>query len=227
MLCIMVHSGMAQAPARSVKDQVFKRAATAPEINFEYIKQVIDEDTGSVNIMIRVDNWPDTPMTVNLMLEYRNATDSVDFYFTDRTVILTSASTAVNVPIVDDDSVETEEIMVLRLTNPSSGSSLGDDYDTIVIKDNDGPPTSIKKIRTEVKFSVYPNPAKDILIIDSEEQQLDYFIIRDIIGNEILKKPVQKNRSIMTWDISALKPGVYMIEGKGPGKDVVKKIIVE
>jgi len=61
-------------------------------------------------------------------------------------------------------------------------------------------------------FRIFPNPASSILIIecntDLEGSRL--LIIRNITGEEILRRPFQNKETVL--DISAFQPGLYFVQ---------------
>ncbi len=67
---------------------------------------------------------------------------------------------------------------------------------------------------------VYPNPAHDVLRIDSEEPVIEV-VIYELSGRTV-KKLFNQN----TIDVSALEKGVYNLEIRTEETKVVKKIIV-
>lgn len=61
-------------------------------------------------------------------------------------------------------------------------------------------------------WKLYPNPAKDHLIIESETAFLHSgsFVILDITGKQILTQKVQAGTNRLTVGISSLQPGIYI-----------------
>ncbi len=79
---------------------------------------------------------------------------------------------------------------------------------------------SSEEFEAEVGFSMYPNPARNVLTIESK-LQVDEVKIFDISGR--LVKSVQQVNT--TLDISDLKDGVYMVSSKIGDHMVVRKLI--
>ena len=61
-------------------------------------------------------------------------------------------------------------------------------------------------------FDVYPNPAKDVVTINLLNGGSDIIKIYDILGNEILSRPVTSGDNV---DVSSLTKGVYIIRTQG------------
>jgi len=81
------------------------------------------------------------------------------------------------------------------------------------------------EIIIDSEFSVFPNPADDILNIRSTKINIDFsFNIYDAMGIEVFVKAELVNE-IMKIDISNLKPGVYFIEINGE-KTSRKKVVI-
>ena len=68
------------------------------------------------------------------------------------------------------------------------------------------------------KLSIYPNPAKDILIIEGSYKSVDVF---DVLGNLVLSYKTTKN-----INVSSLADGVYMLNIKTENGIVAKKITI-
>lgn len=79
---------------------------------------------------------------------------------------------------------------------------------------------SSEEFETEVGFSMYPNPAKDLLTFESK-LQIDEVSIFDMSGRQV-KNSKNLNSPL---DISNLKDGVYMVSTKIGDHMVVKKLI--
>ncbi|MFO7701744.1 MAG: T9SS type A sorting domain-containing protein, partial [Psychroflexus maritimus] len=79
---------------------------------------------------------------------------------------------------------------------------------------------SSEEFETEVGFSMYPNPAKDLLIFESKIQ-VDEVSIFDMSGRQV-KSSKNLNSPL---DISNLKEGVYMVTTKMGDHMVVRKLI--
>lgn len=84
-------------------------------------------------------------------------------------------------------------------------------------------PTSQKEIEKE-KFNIYPNPASKELRIQNSEFRIETVKIYNILGEEIFsQKPVAGNQQQAVIDVTALAPGMYIVELKS-GEKVSRKI---
>lgn len=79
-----------------------------------------------------------------------------------------------------------------------------------------------------LQFSMYPNPAKDFIIIEhnipTTASKANIFIV-DITGKILLNLPFNLDKTIKHVDISTLKPGVYIIYLQSSKETSSKKII--
>ena len=76
----------------------------------------------------------------------------------------------------------------------------------------------------EASFTLYPNPATNVLFISSENNiPIDKIIIYNQLGQNVL----HQNGSDNPIDVSALQPGVYVIELVSGNSKVRKKLIIE
>ncbi|MBN4049635.1 T9SS type A sorting domain-containing protein [Bacteroidales bacterium AH-315-N07] len=88
------------------------------------------------------------------------------------------------------------------------------------------PSTSVTDNSIENRFSIYPNPAKDILNVLSSEKFTDLNIaITDITGRTIFRKTNLLDKNDFTINISDLLDGVYLITFSNEDYSVTKKII--
>ncbi|WP_299115400.1 T9SS type A sorting domain-containing protein [uncultured Winogradskyella sp.] len=74
-----------------------------------------------------------------------------------------------------------------------------------------------------IDFSLYPNPAKDVLNIQTNNVTINSVSIYDMLGKEVLSVK-EVNNSI---DISNLKSGIYLIKIATNEASVTKKIVKE
>ena len=77
--------------------------------------------------------------------------------------------------------------------------------------------------QSENSMLVYPNPAKDFIVVDGDGKFSD-LIILDMTGREMMKQPIVRGEII---SISTLPPGVYFLQINGDAKQQTKKLIIE
>ncbi len=85
------------------------------------------------------------------------------------------------------------------------------------------------RIEFENLVKMYPNPAQDALTIETENlTTVTRITVFDNIGQEVKDVDVQSNDLMNSIDISALKPGIYMVEIQSTGvTTVTKKLVVQ
>jgi len=88
-------------------------------------------------------------------------------------------------------------------------------------------PVGIEENYKAINVKVYPNPANDKLIIESEAfHQNTQLVITDLLGKEILKQN-SINSKTETLDVSTLLPGVYFLRINSGKESGVVKIVKE
>jgi hypothetical protein len=74
-------------------------------------------------------------------------------------------------------------------------------------------------------FKIWPNPATSFLVVDPGNAMLPYSLcITDISGRQILTVSGIRNR--YQADVSALSPGIYLVQVQSAGLSLVRKIVV-
>jgi PKD repeat protein/subtilisin family serine protease len=77
---------------------------------------------------------------------------------------------------------------------------------------------------SDISFEVYPNPARDIIHINFEDNQSRIIMLFDLSGKLILNKEVNGNTKLL--DISNLNAGIYTLSITESGKTTNIKIVV-
>jgi len=75
-----------------------------------------------------------------------------------------------------------------------------------------------------VNFKLFPNPASNFIIIESNEAEVSSISIYDITGKNVQVIKEIKNKTI---DVSGLNKGVYFIKINVNGNYITKKVIIE
>ena len=74
------------------------------------------------------------------------------------------------------------------------------------------------------KFSVYPNPAKDFLTIDSRNINISSVNVFNVLGTKVLERKELNDNKL---DVSSLSNGIYFLKISADNASVTKKFIVE
>jgi hypothetical protein len=74
---------------------------------------------------------------------------------------------------------------------------------------------------------IYPNPAKDMILIDHIDKQCEQVILYDITNNILFDHNISKNVKTLSINLSGYKPGLYFLVFQGKSRIVCKRIIVE
>src|SRR6056297_348490 len=75
-------------------------------------------------------------------------------------------------------------------------------------------------------LSVYPNPTNGLIYIEGKDLSGSQIVIRNIIGNQLVKKIIQKSRKTEI-DLSGYSNGIYLLHIRKGDKNVIRKIVVE
>lgn len=87
--------------------------------------------------------------------------------------------------------------------------------------------TNISQISEVDLVSIYPNPAKDILMVDSRNLEITAFEVIDIKGKTLLKQSSLNEFSFSpSIDVSSLSEGLYIVRLLSESGWISKKIII-
>lgn len=102
---------------------------------------------------------------------------------------------------------EDDELGLIRLTDDSAPCNLFEG------------PTSTSA-NAEAAISIFPNPAYDVVNVQSNEQGLDQLTVVDMLGAVRIKSDLV-NRSSLKIDISVLESGLYYIIGSAKTGEIL------
>jgi hypothetical protein len=123
---------------------------------------------------IRLTTSSPMPYDISVPVTYLegDATLGVDFFFNDTLVTFPANSIdtqAVYIDLIDDNSKEINEQIVLQIGNLTDATAKGSILEfTFFIIDNDTLVLSMEDLANEKSVSVYPNPFGSVLSISSE-----------------------------------------------------------
>jgi hypothetical protein len=72
---------------------------------------------------------------------------------------------------------------------------------------------------------MYPNPAEDIVVIESKGKVLEEVVIMDISGKVVNRE--QTWNQTMAIDVKDLKSGVYFVKVRSNEEEFVEKLIIQ
>lgn len=189
----------------------------------------VAEGSGNHTVTVKLKNPNFFPTTAMVAVTGGNATAGTDYTYSTQSVTFAGGSNAdqtVTVTIIDDALFEpTPDTIVLSLQNPTNNAWVDPaaiTY-TIVITDND--PNGIKEQRQAVNFVLYPNPAKESVVVKSD-RNIETIEMVDMIGNVVI---VQKEVRAQNLEINTttLKAGIYFVRVYSGGAVSVKKVVIE
>ncbi len=85
------------------------------------------------------------------------------------------------------------------------------------------PASVTSSIPSDVGVTVYPNPASDVLNIKTDGNVFESYTITNSVGSTVWNNTI--NSSISQVNIKALPAGLYFVNLKGSGGNVVKKFV--
>lgn len=89
------------------------------------------------------------------------------------------------------------------------------------------PTHGISEPATNLGFTVFPNPASDIIRVSSEEAEFSEITIMDLRGVELMRLNAEQSNQVSA-NISALSKGIYFIRCTAEdGKSGIKTIVVQ
>jgi hypothetical protein len=88
-------------------------------------------------------------------------------------------------------------------------------------------PDGIEEYLSNVQWSIYPNPAKDVVSIECEFSLHKWNVtVLNALGQQVLpNRSLQGNNGLYSIDISGLKTGLYYIRLEKDGNQFSKKVI--
>ncbi len=170
----------------------------------------IEADT-LVAIRITLSTFPADTTHVSIARAPGNATNNIDFIFSDTTVVFLPNvvdTQVVWVQLKDDTIDEPNEQINFNITQVTAGTNIAIAAYTLTIIDNDSP-TGISEVDWSERISTYPNPASGTMFIETRNK-VEEVTITGITGNVWFRwenLPAGKNQI----DISSLQPGMYFI----------------
>jgi hypothetical protein len=76
---------------------------------------------------------------------------------------------------------------------------------------------------TSGKLTIYPNPANDELIIETDEFSYQSFTVTNSVGQVLMRYNI--NAALTRVDVSILPPGLYSITLRGMSGSAVRKFV--
>lgn len=188
-------------------------ALPAPVVAFVNARDTVMEGDGVISIPIeQIQGNPDpTTVQISVIASLSSADVGMDFQFNDTTIAISGKGTStIDLPIsiLEDGLQEGEESFVLLISNPTNQAMLGP-IDAITVTILDGT-TGIELLPEDV-ISLYPNPAKEVLRLESD-LPLQTVKLIDVNGKEVLR--IAQSNLSMSLDIGSLPSGMYLLQAE-------------
>ena len=184
-----------------------------PVVSFGTDSVEVLESAGSVSVMLGQlnGNADETMVDAAFSFELSEATEAVDFIFSDQNFALQGCSfdndtITIDIPILDDSNVEDDEVFVILLFNPTNNATLDVDTLTVTILDDDGiglPTLPSQAVR------MYPNPTRRLVTLQSDAQWQQVRLL-NAMGQTVLQRAPQTQS--LTLDLATLPAGLYTVQ---------------
>ena len=154
--------------------------------------------------------------------------NNLEWYFED-----------INLPAEQDNAEGSNGFVYFRV-KPQTGYAIGDVIpNTAAIYFDFNAPVITNRFETEFVeealsvsefdfngFSMYPNPAKDVLNIQLNNISNAYLSVYDIQGKLVLDRIISQEQNV-ALNVSDLQSGMYFVKLNTGTKEIVKKLIIE
>ena len=89
-------------------------------------------------------------------------------------------------------------------------------------------PNGVSSLDPESEYTIYPNPAKEELIINAsfKNKTSGTLALFDIIGRPLYQYKFDENRFEHQIDLNSISPGIYLIEIKTDRESYVEKVMI-
>ncbi len=88
-------------------------------------------------------------------------------------------------------------------------------------------PLSTNEILSDANVLMFPNPAKNVVFIQTEEH-IEEVIVHDILGKEVLRQTNEEGHvNNVQLEVNELTTGVYMVRIRIAGKEETRQLIVD
>ena len=185
------------------------------------------EGDGTVPVKVVLSTPTDSVVTVRVTLAAGNATQGSDFVCSTDTIIMFPAlsmdTQAVWVTIIDDNIDEANEQINFDMSNATGGATILVQAFTLTIVDNDTTATGIEELGTANGIKLYPNPAVNMLNLQTEAD-IEHMAISDVLGNIVIQQDAMATGK-HSIDVSTLPAGMYMVNIAMGGRVIARKFI--
>ncbi len=201
-------------------------AIPLPNIAFSNTASSGLESVSSASLQVELSAASASDVTVDYAVTGTAAGSGTDYALANGTLTITAGNTTSSITIasiVDDVLDESDESVIITLSNPVN-ATLGTNTEyTYIITDNDDA-TDLEDI-SEGKVSVYPNPFTNIICFDNLSSNISQIMITDLSGQIIFNTDYKGEKSI---SLDHLSPGIYLLAIiNNTGKKQILKIVKE
>ncbi|MEP7317953.1 MAG: Calx-beta domain-containing protein, partial [Panacibacter sp.] len=180
-----------------------------------------NNDTTDLKLTVTLSNDFENDVTVKYKTKNNTATAGSDYVAAESKVKFKPGqkSKKITISVLGDLMVEPNEDFYVILTNPVN-AVLGTDTAVGKIKNDDASfsksakPVTDKIVRNELQVTVFPNPAKNTMIVNGLNGNNIPIEITDMFGKPFIRQTINQKEPV---NISMLPPGNYVIKLLYPG----------
>jgi hypothetical protein len=198
-----------------------------PTITMYTADASFNEADGTLGISAKIYNPANFPITVDVVLgSLTTATINVDFQYTPTQLTFPANSSAdqfISISMLDDLSIEPDEVVELRLQNATNGASILDSTWKLIIRNDDF--TSVKSVSSNSNLQLLPNPVKDRLWV-SMNTGIESYQISNLLGNTFIEVN-DLSTSQLKINLEQLAAGIYFIRIKSKGEYITRRFVKE
>ncbi len=198
-----------------------------PLVSFVTANAEFSEDIGGLGISLALFYPNQNPTAVNISVgPASTATEGADFTVNPTTVTFPANFTgnmSFGISINDDQTDEPDEILEIRLTDPSNNAILLDSIWTLTIQDNDLPVGTSDPLSDALQMKIFPNPVAERLNIRLSSEA-DLLSVTDLNGRVVLFA-AQLASGDHSFHVKTLKPGVYMVNLRKGARGITRRFV--
>jgi hypothetical protein len=182
--------------------------AQLPTIAFSSTISSGAESVSSASLQVELSAASASDVTVDYAVTGTATGGGTDYTLANGTLTITVGNTTNTITIasiVDDALVESDETVIVTLSNPANATLGTNRVHTYTITNNDA--TNVSDI-SKSNVSVHPNPFADMIYFDNLSSDISQIIITDMTGQIVYNTEYKGEKSV---SLDHLSSGVYLL----------------
>ncbi len=197
-------------------------AVIDPAVTLDSATYSVSEATATKTVKVKLSTPSNGTTTVNIGVIGGTAT-SADYQFSATSVSFAHGESekSLDFSITNDATTETNETILVSLSNPVNATLGTPSSATLTIIDNDAIGLNTNKVEN---LNIYPNPTKDILYLTASEK-INTVNIINMMGQVV--KSVKVNANNTNINVEDLSAGIYSVVVNSDNAQSTQKLIVK